>query len=144
MPSLSLEVATGSRTTLSAEVTGSMNAWGHRFRTVGVAPEYRWWLGGSTFDRFFLGVGAKVMHYDFDWKGENRKGDTGGLGITFGYDFFLGRHFAVDLSAGVGAMAFWQNHTYDAASAGKAKTEREHGINIIPYQVGVSLVYIIK
>lgn len=143
MPNLTLEVATSGRTSLSAEIFGSRTLWNHRFRTIGIAPEFRWWLSGRTFDRFFLGVGMKAMHYDFEWKGEARKGDTGGLGLTFGYDLYLGRHWTLDFSAGIGAMGYWQQH----APVGEdifSTTYREKGISIVPYQVGVSIIYIIK
>lgn len=143
MPNLSVEFSTGSRTSLSLEVFGSKKVWGHRFETIGAAPELRWWFGGRTFDRFFLGVGVKGMHYDFAWKEERRRGDTAGLGLTFGYDFYLGRHFSIDLSAGIGAMAYWQQHCFESDIAAPL-VYRENGINIVPYQVGVSLIYIIK
>lgn len=143
MPNISLEVATGSKTSLSAELFGSTKSWGHRFRTIGAAPEWRWWFGGRTFDRFFLGVGAKVIHYDFEWQDEMRRGDAVGAGLTFGYDFYIGRHFALDLSAGLGGMAFWQHRTVP----GEAMTSieyKENGVRLIPYQLGVSFIYIIK
>lgn len=143
MPNVSLEIATGSRTTLSTEIFGSVKSWGHRFKTVGVAPELRWWFGGRTFSRFFLGVGAKGMHYDIAWKGENYRGDAAGMGLTFGYDFYLGRHFSLDISAGTGAMAYWQKHSKEGDTE-VPLTYSEKGIAVVPYQFGVSLIYIIK
>ena len=143
-PNISLEVATGSKTSLSAELFGSTKSWGHRFRTIGAAPEWRWWFGGRTFDRFYLGAGVQAVHYDFEWKDELRKGDAGGLGVTFGYDFYLGRHFAIELGAGLGAMAYWQDHEYRSTPTATPCTNREHGVSIVPFQASVSLVYIIK
>lgn len=144
VPSVGLEMAVGNRTTLGAEAFGSWNLFGHRFRSAGIAPELRWWFGGRTFDRFYLGAGVQAVHYDFEWNDELRKGDAGGLGVTFGYNFYLGRHFAIELGAGLGAMAYWQDHEYRSTPTASTYTNREHGVSIVPFQASVSLVYIIK
>lgn len=143
MPNLAIEFGTGGRSTLSLEAFGSTKVWGHRFKTIGVAPELRWWFGGRSFNRYFLGIGVKAIHYDFEWKHERRRGDATGLGLTFGYDFYLSHHFSLDLSAGIGAMGYWQQHCYDSDALAPINY-REKGVNLVPYQVGLSLIYIIK
>ena len=141
-PNIALDVALGGHISLSTELCGSYNIYGTKFKTFGVAPEVRYWYEGRCYKGFFLGIGAKAIHYDYTWKKERRRGDAGGVGVTFGYDFFFRDHFAIDVHAGLGAMAHWQSH-YSEDNP-RNLSYRERGLSIVPYQLGVSFIYIIK
>lgn len=156
-PNLTLEVATSSNTSLSMQAYGMWDTWYKDFtdlkksKVYGFAPEFRYWFGGRAFDRFFLGGGAKFVHYSMIWGDNDRNGAAVGLGLTFGYDLYLGRHFVIDFHAGMGGMQYFEHHKVRTDATGEqylggttSNGFKEHGFSLIPYQIGVSFVYLIK
>lgn len=142
-PNLTLELATSGKTSVGLQVFGSKNCWGNRIQTIGASPEFRYWITGRTFDRFFVGLGAQAVHYGITWKGENRDGDAAGAGLTLGYDLYLGSHWTMEFHSGIGAMYYRQQHTWEGDEL-KYKRYTEKGYSVIPMQLGVSITYIIK
>ena len=78
------------------------------------------------------------------YKRRNDDGECYGGGITFGYDFNLGRHWSLDLHAGVAPVYYNHRRSFQDDVLDSPTEYKEHGIAILPLQVGVSFVYIIK
>lgn len=151
VPNASLEVATSGRTSVAFEFAGSRWCYGKYVRTLSAAPEFRFWFGGRTFDRFFIGAGFQGLHYSIQHKKEMRRGDSFGPGISFGYDWYINSHLAIDFHSGIGAFYYKQRHSAldelvnDNPVYHSPQNEyNERGCRILPFKLGVSVVYIIK
>jgi len=142
-PNLSLEIATSSKTSVIMTGFASWKVWGKPMRNYGIMPEFRYWFSGRTYNRWFVGVGALAAAYDIEHHGKTYQGDTYGGGLTFGYDFWLGKHWALDVHAGVSVNYYEHSRTPIGIDATLDPYDR-HGVTVMPYQLGVSLVYIIK
>lgn len=143
IPNLDLSITTGNRTAISASVFGAKKVLGQKMNMWGVKPEFRYWISGRTHTGYFVGISATGVSYDIKWKSEIYKGDALGAGITFGYDIYLSPHFTLDLHGGCGAFYYRQQAYFEGDIINKEEY-REHGIVMIPYDLGVSLVYIFK
>jgi hypothetical protein len=141
---LGLEVATGSRTSVCVNGFGSWNIYGLYAKTYGVSPEFRYWMSGNTFSKFFMGVGATLMHFDVIAKQIRFRGSAVGPGLNFGYSLWLSNHFSVEFHGGVGVYynAYSRTKTDDILPTIPDINQRTW--QVYPYQLGVSFVYIIK
>lgn len=146
IPNLDVSVTTGGRTAISASVFGADQTWGKDIRMIGVMPEFRYWLGGRALSGWFVGVGAIGVAYHFRWNVRNFEGDAFGGGVTFGYDFYLARHITLELHGGT-CMLHYRHHRFyngDVFNTADVGTYFESGTPVIPYNVGVSFIYIFK
>ena len=124
-PNLGLEVGVGPRSTIS--LVYGINPWtfhsdsgDRKMRHWVVMPEYRWWLC-SKFDGHFIGVhamggqfNAAKMNIPFPgafFSGENigkglrdfrYQGWYAGAGVTYGYQWVLGKHWNFEAEIGAG------------------------------------------
>ena len=145
MPNLEVEVATGKKTSLMLSAFGSVKVLGQDFKTLGAMPEFRYWIGGHPMIHLFMGIGAMATTYDINWKGTHYKGDAVGLGLEFGYDKPLGKHWNLEVSVGTQLAAYYQHLYYDGDSYNpKTHHKDNHGFKILPYRIGLSFSYIIK
>ncbi len=160
-PNLSLELSTGERTTFELSGFGHKNPYGLVSEIVSVQPQFRYWFGGRTMIREFVGVAALFTTYDMTMrqqlfgKGTESSpyqvldGDAVGLGITGGYVFAIGGRFNVELSCGFGVAAFRQKKYFQGGADAEAIAKESAGPNskgfqIIPIDLGVTLTYILK
>ena len=143
IPNIELSITTGNRTAVGATVFCAKKVLGQQMNMWGVKPEFRYWISGRTHTGFFVGVSATGVSYDINWKSELYKGDALGAGITFGYDIYLSPHLTLDLHGGCGAFYYRHEASFEGDIL-KRENYREHGIVMIPYDLGVSLVYIFK
>ncbi len=157
-PNLALEVGTSSKTSLSVQCTAMWDTWYKGWtkckwtRVLSVNPEFRYWINGSVYNGFFIGGSAQFLHYSVIWGDDDRYGNGVGLGLTFGYDMYLSRHWAVEFHGGLNALQYWGHHYVVAPETGGMSLGggignpgyKEHGLAILPYQIGVSFVYMIK
>lgn len=157
-PNLGVEFGLGRRTTL--DVAGSYN-W---FNLDGVKnnnkklvhwivqPEFRYFLC-ERFNGHFFGVHALYSRYNIG--GHNlpllfgrgsadfrHEGWAAGLGVTYGYQFMLGKRWNLELSAGLG-YANLQYDKYDCPKcSSKIGVEKKNYFG--PTKAAISLIYIIK
>lgn len=143
VPNLDLSVTTGKSTALSASLFGSKKVLGNKVDMWGVKPEFRYWISGRTYTGYFVGVSVTGISYDINWKSEIYQGDAIGAGLTFGYDIYLAKHLTLDLHGGFGAF-YYRHQSYNESAPLLKDSFREHGITTLPYDIGVSIVYIIK
>ncbi len=144
VPNLGLEIATGNRTSLAANGFASWNIYGMRAKTYGFIPEFRYWLSGNTFSKLFLGAGATLAHYDLTAGNTSYYGSAYGAGLNVGYDCWLSRHFSVEFHAGVGMYYYHHARTGAGDILPENPPYNDQGWTVLPYNIGISFVYIIK
>lgn len=142
-PNLGFELVTGEKTSLNASVFGNYKPWGLDMKMVGILPEFRYWFNGRPLVREFIGLSALGVTYDMTWGKEKYKGDAAGVGITFGYAFYLSPHWCLECHAGLGAVYYSHKHHYIEDYKVK-DLYNANGYALVPYKVGVSFTYIIK
>ena len=139
-PNLGVEIGLGQRTTL--EISAGFNPftfshdrkWKHWL----VQPEFKWWTC-ERFNGHFLGVhmlggGFDVGNLAFfpfsmwDSLKDNRyKGHAIGAGISYGYDWVLGRHWNLEAEIGMGyAHAWFDRYHYPEHSTKVATGTKEY------------------
>lgn len=143
VPNLDFSVTVSNKTAVGISVFGSQKVLGQQVKLLGIKPEFRYWLSGRAHTGYFVAASFTGLSYDIKWNSEFYKGDAFGGGIVFGYDIYLSKHFTLDLHGGCGA--FYYRHDYHI-EGDKILVEnfREHGVVILPYDLGVSIIYIFK
>ena len=145
IPNLELEVSVKNRSTLGLMGFGSVNVLGQSFRTLGVAPEYRYWIGGRPMVHLYVGVGLLAVTYDINWKGRIHKGDVVGGGLEFGYVKPLNKRWNMEISGGTALIGYYQHYYYEGDTYNpNTHHQNSHGFKMLPYKVGLSFAYIIK
>lgn len=144
IPNIGLEIATGNRTSLSANGFASWNIYGMKAKTYGFIPEFRYWLSGNTFSKLFLGVGATLAHYDLTAAKVNYYGSAYGAGLNVGYDYWLSKHFSVEFHGGVGMYYYHHARTGENDILPENRKYNDQGWTVLPYNIGISFVYVIK
>lgn len=142
-PNIGLEVALSSNISVAANGFASWNIYGMKAKTYGFTPEFRYWLYGNTFSKLFVGAGATLAHYDFNVSDYNHLGSTWGVGVNVGYNMWLAKHWSVEFHGGVGTYRYHhaRNHVNSIPTEPVYNSE---GWTVLPYQLGISFVYIIK
>lgn len=143
IPNADISITVGNRTAVSASVFGSKNVLGQKVDMWGVKPEFRYWISGRTHTGWFVGLSAVGATYDINWKSEIYQGDAFGGGLTLGYDIYLAKHWTLDLHGGFGAI-YYHHQSYVEGDRIIKDDYREHGILTVPYDLGVSIVYIFR
>lgn len=141
-PNLGVDLVVGERTSVGVSVLGNYKPYGKEMKMIGVTPELRYWLG-RPMSKFFVGISGLAAVYDITTDGKVYKGDAFGGGLTFGYDFYLSQHWSMELHGGCGA-AYYTHHRYYVGDNYISKKHNEHGYALVPYNVGLSFIYIIK
>lgn len=157
-PNLGAEIGLGRHTTL--ELSGSYNPWNLN-GTQADNTKLVHWIGQAEFryftcERFnghFLGVHGLYSMFNIGGhelplllgKGSKEyryEGSAYGAGLSYGYQFVLGRHWNLELSVGVGYMQIKYDQ-YDCPHCGDLKGQFTRNY-IGPTKAAVSLIYIIK
>lgn len=157
-PNLSLELGLSNRSTL--DIGGGFNAWDWKgsldnnkklVHWLGQI-EYRYWLC-SKFSGHFFGAHTLGTQYNIGGhelpllfgkgsKNHRYEGWGVGAGISYGYNFYLGKRWGLEANIGVGYVRL-RYDKYDCVKCGnKIGTESRNYFG--PTKVGLSLVYIIK
>lgn len=157
-PNLGLEIALGNKSTL--EFNGSFNPWNLKgtfennkklVHWLGQI-EYKFWLC-SKFNGHFFGLHALGSQFNisghelpllFGKGSENYRyeGWGAGAGISYGYSFYLGKHWGLELSVGAGYVRL-NYDKFDCVKCGD-RLSKEVRNYFGPTKAAVSLVYIIK
>ncbi len=153
-PNLSLEVGLGGRTTL--DVGGGYNWFkfsnNKTFKHWLVQPEFRYW----TCERFnggFWGLHAMTGQFNVggvkfpfgmypEMKTRRAEGWLGGVGISYGYQWIVGKRWNIEASIGAGYAHLWGDD-YESVECGAwlGSSKRDYwGIT----RATVSLVYFLK
>ena len=152
-PNLGVEVGLSRKST--AQIFYGLNPWKYsdnkQMRHWLVMPEYRWWTC-SKFNGHFFGIHA--MGGEFNVQGID---DTFGLikediehkhyegwyiggGITYGYQWILGKHWNLEASVGFG-YDYIQFKEYECGECGSFK-RKDHTNYIGPTKLALSMLYL--
>lgn len=107
-----------------------------------INPEVRYWLC-HRFVGSFVGVHGFYGEYNFDydkWFNHRYDGRVVGAGFTYGYHFYLSKHWGIELLAGVG-YAYLYYDKYKSGHCGDyvGKFKRNY---IGPTRLAVSILHI--
>jgi hypothetical protein len=138
-----ISIATGKRTAISTSLYGSKKVLGNKAEVWGIKPEFRYWLSGRTYTGYFVGLSAMGVSCDIHWKKNIYKGEAYGGGFTVGYDCYLAKHWTLEFHGGLGAF-YYRKQTTPEDKVDVKDNFKDHDIITIPYDLGVSIVYIIR
>lgn len=129
---------------ISLDLSASFNAWfpvsDLKIDHFSASPEIRYWFN-RPMAQHFIGLAVLYVDYGIGYKGTMYDGQALGGGITYGYNFVLGRHWNLELTAGVGGLYHWQ-YRYKEEEIRPDKYNN-FGWNIAPVKLGVTVSYII-
>ena len=152
IPNLGFEVGLGKKFTL--DVPFYYNPWefsdSKQLKKSMVQPELRYWLC-DKFNGHFFGVHGMVGNYQttgidlpfsvFDDLDKYRyKGYFYGGGISYGYQFILGRHWNLGATVGVG-YAYVDYKKYECKECGK-QVEKSNKNYFGPTKAALNLIYL--
>lgn len=106
-----------------------------------IQPEIRYWFC-QPFYQHFMGVHLHYGQYNGGFNRYRYQGDLYGLGITYGYQWILGKNWNLEVSGGVG-YARMNYDQYERPKCGLfigKDSWNYFGIT----KIGISLVYILK
>ena len=155
----------GVETTLSPkwtlDLSGNYNPWtfsdNKKLKHILVQPEFRYWFC-EAFSGHFLGFHAHSAIYNVagielpkigiiggagpDMEKYRYQGWLAGGGISYGYQFYLGRRWNLEATIGVG-YAYLDYDQYECGTCGEfvgSSTKNYFGLT----KAGISLIYLIK
>lgn len=155
-PNIGLEVAINSKNTI--ELWGGINPWNingnkdnnKKFLHWIIEPEWKYWFC-SAFNGHYLGIhgiGAmyNINQYNvpllFDKK-YRYEGYGAGGGISYGYQWLIGKRWNLEASLGLGAI-FMNYNKYECPQCGFLIEQNKNKIYVGPTKAAVSIIYIIK
>lgn len=157
-PNLGLEIGLGKRSTLDMGV--GFNPWNAKGTDVDNKKlahllgqlEYRYWLC-SKFSGHFFGVHVLGTQYNISGhelplllekgsKNYRYEGWGAGAGISYGYNFYLGKRWSLETTLGLGYVRL-QYDKYNCVNCGKKIGPGKRNY-FGPTKAGISLIYIIK
>ena len=150
-PEVGFELVTGERISLSLSAIGTVNPY-WRDRSFGedtslfvLRPEVRYWFNGRPLTRFYAGVSALAAAYDFPYRQVLHKGNAAGAGLTVGYVFNLTRRLDLEISTGTGTVFYWgKRYAGESPLPMEDRMPNTRGYKLMPVDLGISLVYIIR
>ena len=138
-----ISIATGKRTAISTSFYGSKKVLGNKAEVQAIKPEFRYWLSGRTYTGYFVGISALGAACDIQRKQKRYKGEAYGGGVTVGYDCYLAKHWALEFHGGFGAF-YYRKQTTRKNEIDMKDNFKDDDIITVPYDLGVSIVYIIR
>lgn len=155
-PNLGVEVALGKRSTL--DIGGGYNPWNLKGSKTDNKKlvhwlgniEYRYWLC-QKFNGHFFGVHALGSQYNISQhelpllfgkgsKNYRYEGWAAGVGVSYGYQWILGKHWNLEANIGVG-YAYMEYDRYNCVKCGN-KVDSPSRNYFGPTKAGLSLIYV--
>ena len=151
-PNIGAEVRLAPKWTLEAEVglnpfTGKNDdgSFGRSLKHFRLHPEVRYWFC-EAFYKHFLGLHIPYIIYNVSdvkllgTENERHQGWGTGVGISYGYQWVLGKHWNIEASVGVGYL-YLDSEVYPCANCGtKIRDVKKHYFG--PTQAAISAVYL--
>lgn len=146
-PNVGLEVGMGRR--FSLDIEGYYNPWvldkaeNKKLQFILLQPELRFWTC-ERFNRHFIGLHIHGANYNASgiFNGRRYEGFLAGAGISYGYQWIIGKRWNIGATVGLGWARLWQN-VFDSPTSGDI-IHREVKNYFGPTRAGVSFIYIIK
>lgn len=152
-PELGFELVCGEKTSLGLSVRGTRNPYwrdlscGEQTPTTlfALEPELRYWFNGRPLTRFFAGVNALAISYDYPFREELYKGNAAGAGLTAGYVFNLTRRLDLEICVGSGLLFYrGKRQPFEDPLPREDEMPYSRGYKLTPTKLGISFVYIIR
>ena len=148
-PDLGLEIVAGEHSSVAFSVAGHYMPYGLNTKLITVQPQYRYWFSGRPLNRAYVGVAALYAGYDIRLKDNIYNGNSAGAGITGGYVLSMGKRWGIEFSGGLAVMVFNQKRynrsdSYEDYYAGDSDWANSKGYCLMPFNIGVTFIYIIK
>jgi hypothetical protein len=138
-PNLAIELAVGRKTSL--ELGAGYNPFsldgGKQWKHWLAQPEFRWWFC-ERFNGAFFGIHALGGEYSFarvdfpfnifdDMKTHRYEGWYAGGGVSVGYQWILGRHWGLEVTAGGGYVrTYYEKYTCEECSSLAGKGDKNY------------------
>ena len=125
-PDVGLDFVTGEKTTVGLNISGHWRPYGFTSKLISVQPQFRYWFSGRPLNREYVGVSA-----------------------LFWYVMSLGKRWGLEFSGGLSLMFFNQKRysssdSYGDYYEGGQDWANSKGCTLIPSNLGVTFIYIIK
>ena len=151
-PNLGVEFRLAKHWTLEAEVglnpftnKHDDGSWGKSLKHFRLHPEVRYWFCESFYGHF-LGLHVPYPIYNVSdikllgTEDERHQGWGTGVGISYGYNWAVGKHWNIEATVGVGYL-YLESDKYPCANCGqKMETVKKHYFG--PTQAAVSAIYL--
>ena len=151
-PNLGAEIRLAPKWTLEAEVglnpfrgTNDDGSFGRSLKHFRLHPELRYWFC-EAFYKHFLGLHIPYIIYNVSdikllgTENERHQGWGTGIGISYGYQWVLGKHWNIEASVGVGYL-YLDSEVYPCTNCGtKIRDVKKHYFG--PTQAAISAVYL--
>lgn len=159
-PNLGMEIGVARKSTIQLHY--GLNPWNmkdnRKWKHWVLMPEYRWWLC-NKFNGHFFGLHAMGGQFNLaninvpttghffggdnirnEVRDKNYEGSFAGVGLTYGYQWILGRHFNIEAELGAGYVHAW----YDKYNCGECGPKISDGqTNYVGLtKLGLSLLYL--
>lgn len=148
---INLGVEIGIAKNMTLNLSGNYNPWtfsnGRKFRHWLVQPEFRYWLT-ERFSGHFFGVHVHYAQYNvsqillLSTRDLRYQGNLCGIGISYGYQWRLGRHWNLEAEVGLG-YARLDYDMYDCKNCGQY-IGKAHKNYFGPTKIGISIAYMIQ
>lgn len=149
-PDIGFEVIAGEHVSVALSAFGHYKPYGvWDSKMIAVQPEFRYWFNGRPLTREYIGASAALVTYDTQMFRHTYRGNAVSLGVTGGYVFSLGKHWAFELSAGVGVLLFRHKQfitgdDYDEYFHQQVTEPNNWGYKLFPSKLNASFIYIIR
>ena len=150
-----VEIALCKKFTL--DIAGNYNAWnvldGQQWHHIMVQPELRLWLC-DRFNRHFFGLHALGGQHDVyglnlpsdlapSLKDNNFRGVFAGGGLSYGYQWILGKRWLLEATLGVGYLYIRSDRYENPESDIKLNEKPVEGYYVRPTKLGLSIAFLI-
>lgn len=140
---------------MSIDLPFNYNPWnfkgGERFKSFGVQPEFRYWFC-KKFSGNFIGIHTHYSLFNIgnlpfkmfnkNLKDSRYEGYLYGVGISYGYQWALSKHWGIELTAGLGYARIVYKK-YPCGDCGNIIKESFKNY-IGPTKLGVTFIYLLK
>ena len=150
-PTLGAEVGISRKSSLDLMVAfAPFNYGGDKtYKHILVQPEYRWWFC-EAFAGSFIGIhghwgafneGGYKLPFNLVQSLENSRyqGQLAGAGVSYGYQWLLGKHWGLELEIGVGYAYIWYK-SYECGNCGNEKGNH-HKNYFGPTKAALNIIY---
>ena len=148
-PNLGMEFGLGKK--VSLDISGNYNPWtfsnNKKLKHWLVQPEIRFWMC-ERFNGHFFGVHGHYAEYNaggikmFGLKDHRYEGNLYGGGISYGYQWIIGKYWNLEVTVGVG-YAHLKYDKYESETCGRYIGEYKNNY-FGPTKAGVTLMYFFK
>lgn len=142
-PNIGIEAKLNNHSTI--ELNGMMNLFefgnNKKYNFLAVRPEYRYWLCQS-FSGHFIGAHFLYANYNGGFDKYRYNGNLYGMGINYGYQWYLSNRWNLEATAGLGYIHM-DHDVYNRQRCGKYlghETRNYFGLT----RLGISIIYVIK